>query len=87
MGKAAVDWQEFIREAGREAHVWGDEYPDPGRTSRKRGPDHSSAGAIHAGSVLGPFSLPIQFAIAGHHAGLANKQDLASSPWQNAPDV
>jgi CRISPR-associated endonuclease/helicase Cas3 len=78
LGKAAVDWQEFLREAGIEAHVQGDEYPEPRRTGRKRGPDHSSAGAIHAGRALGSFSLPIQFAIAGHHAGLANKQDLAT---------
>lgn len=78
LGKAAVDWQEFLREAGSEAHVQGDEYPESRRTGRKRGPDHSSAGAIHAGRALGSFSLPIQFAIAGHHAGLVNKQDLAS---------
>jgi len=38
----------------------------------RRGPDHSSAGAVHA--VAG-FNL-LAFLVAGHHSGLPNKTDL-----------
>lgn len=78
LGKAAPDWQEFLREAGREAHVQGEESPGDPPTGRRRGPDHSSAGAVHAQRVFGAAGLPIQFVIAGHHAGLADRPDLAS---------
>lgn len=76
LGKAAPDWQAFLRETGPEAHVLGEEQPRPAVTTRRRGPDHSSAGAIHAGKQFGRGGLPIQFAIAGHHAGLADCGDL-----------
>ncbi len=68
LGKYAPAFQKMIREAnGFEAHVEGD----------AGGPrDHSSAGAIHAAQTLGEAGQPIAFAIAGHHAGLANQSDL-----------
>lgn len=68
LGKYAPAFQTMIREAnGFEAHIEGD----------AGGPrDHSSAGAIHAAHTLGPAGTPVAFAIAGHHAGLANQSDL-----------
>ena len=75
-GKAAADWQAFLTEARVEAHVLGVEQPKPLDGRRRRGPDHSSAGAMHAASRWGSRSIPLQFAIAGHHAGLADWQDL-----------
>jgi CRISPR-associated endonuclease/helicase Cas3 len=68
LGKYAPGFQRMIHEAnGFEAHIEGD----------AGGPrDHSSAGAIHASKTLGAAGTPIAFAIAGHHAGLANRSDL-----------
>lgn len=41
------------------------------------GPDHSTAGAIEAERHFGPeLGRIIAYAVAGHHAGLANFQDL-----------
>ena len=81
LGKYAPDWQEFLLEAGRDAaEINGDD--DEGYTpSRRRGPDHSTAGAIHALRTLGPSSrtgLALAFAIAAHHAGLPDKTNLQS---------
>lgn len=68
LGKYAKNFQKMIREAnGYEAHIEGD----------ASGPrDHSSAGAIHAFQKFGNAGLPISFVIAGHHAGLSNRNDL-----------
>ncbi len=68
LGKYALAFQKMIREAnGFEAHIEGD----------ATGPrDHSSAGAIHAYRALGSAGLPVAFAVAGHHAGLANLHQL-----------
>ncbi|MGA2622198.1 MAG: CRISPR-associated helicase Cas3' [Thermoguttaceae bacterium] len=38
----------------------------------RRGPDHSSAGAVHAAGFLDLLA----FAIGGHHAGLGSREDL-----------
>lgn len=38
----------------------------------RRGPDHSSAGAVHAGDGFGLLA----FLVAGHHSGLPSKTDL-----------
>jgi CRISPR-associated endonuclease/helicase Cas3 len=69
LGKYSITFQNMIREAnGFEARLDG----DPG------GPrDHSTAGAVHAAMALGASGTPIAFAIAGHHAGLSNQQDLS----------
>lgn len=83
LGKAAPDWQVFLAEAGAEAHVLGEEQPRP--IGRRRGPDHSSAGAIHAAHHFGARSLPLQFAIAAHHAGLADWEDLKSRLQDKKP--
>jgi CRISPR-associated endonuclease/helicase Cas3 len=83
LGKAAPDWQAFLADAGAEAHVLGEEQPRP--AGRRRGPDHSSAGAIHARERFGSMSLPIQFAIAGHHAGLADWEDLKTRLLDREP--
>jgi CRISPR-associated endonuclease/helicase Cas3 len=68
LGKYSGTFQKMIREAnGFEAHI----EVEPG------GPrDHSTAGAVHAARELGAHGTPIAFAIAGHHAGLSNRQDL-----------
>ena len=76
LGKFAPDWQQFLRETGPEAHVLGEDGQEAPK-GRVRGPDHSSAGAIHAARLVGTGpAMPLQFAIAGHHAGLADKLDL-----------
>lgn len=76
LGKYAPDWQRFIREAcgadssdAEDAHLEGD-HP------RRRGPDHSAAGALHAIEVLGGPGLILAQLIAAHHAGLYNAIDL-----------
>lgn len=81
LGKYAPDWQEFLSEVGADAPTLGEEAGDTGHTKRKRGPDHSTAGAFHAQAAFGQTgpthfpSLLMQFVIAAHHCGLANRQD------------
>ena len=41
------------------------------------GPDHSTAGAIHVARTL-PGAIPVCFAIAGHHGGIPDREDLVS---------
>jgi CRISPR-associated endonuclease/helicase Cas3 len=74
LGKYAPDWQDFLLEAGEDAPVLGEEQP-ANLPARRHGPDHSTAGAIHALRRFGPherIGIALQFAIAGHHAGLAD---------------
>src|SRR6266511_2829255 len=47
LGKYAPDWQAFLSEAGEDAPVLGEEQP-ANQPTRRHGPDHSTAGAIHA---------------------------------------
>lgn len=76
LGKYAANFQKMIREEnGIDAHIEGD-------TTGPR--DHSTAGAVHAMQTLGNNSLPIAFAIAGHHAGLADKHELDNRLRQKA---
>src|SRR5258706_4371113 len=79
LGKYAPDWQMFLREVGMDAPA-DDAEPEEGSTSRRRGPDHSTARAIHARAKLEKISPRIgqlvEFVIAGHHAGLSDWQDL-----------
>jgi CRISPR-associated endonuclease/helicase Cas3 len=78
LGKYAPDWQDFIRSAvdaaaAVEAHVEEDDE----QPLRRRGPDHSTAGAIHAVTRMGiEVGGPLAFAISGHHAGIPNNEDL-----------
>lgn len=86
IGKYAPDWQDFLRNAAspQEAHV----EERRSKTKRKRGPDHSSAGAVHAQRLRGQLrdaTIPLQLAIAGHHAGLADWQDLQERLSQRVP--
>jgi len=60
----------LVAESGGDAHIESDSRVKTGHVV-----DHSSAGAIHAFSRH-TMALPIAFAIAGHHAGLADKTDL-----------
>jgi CRISPR-associated endonuclease/helicase Cas3 len=78
LGKHAVDWQDFLRAAGENASTLGEDTPEPRRSKRKRGPDHSTAGAIHAQEVIGNrfLSKLLSFVIASHHGGLPNVGDL-----------
>jgi CRISPR-associated endonuclease/helicase Cas3 len=78
LGKYASDWQEFIHVAGEDASSLGEETPDPQPSKRRRGPDHSTAGAIHAREVVANrfLSKVLSFVIASHHGGLPNEGDL-----------
>lgn len=68
LGKYAADFQDMLRAAqGVEAHVETET-----DIASKRKVDHSTAGAFHAALRDGQNGLPIAFAIAGHHAGLAD---------------
>lgn len=74
LGKYAPDWQDFIRKAcgvgeAEDAHLEED-HP------RRKGPDHSAAGALHAMAMLGPLGPVLAQIIAAHHAGLYNAIDL-----------
>ncbi|MGH7296090.1 MAG: CRISPR-associated endonuclease Cas3'', partial [Polyangiaceae bacterium] len=73
LGKYAADFQEMIRGANAvatEAHLEGD--ADDGAPRARARVDHSTAGAFYAASRDAANALPIAFAIAGHHAGLAD---------------
>lgn len=70
LGKYSPKFQYLIRaENGVAAHLEGEAENDPR--------DHSTAGALHAHKALGqgPGS-PLAFVIAGHHAGLADRDKL-----------
>lgn len=76
LGKYAPDWQRFIREAcgadrpnAEDAHL-EDDHP------RRKGPDHSAAGALHALATLGGVGPVLAQIIAAHHSGLYNGIDL-----------
>lgn len=75
LGKNTPEWQAFIRSAGSaatEAHV-------EEQAARRRGPPHSATGGIHLIESMGPkIGPPLAFAIAGHHAGLPDKEALRS---------
>ena len=81
LGKFAPDWQSFLTEAGEDASSLGEETQPTAPTIRRRGPDHSTAGALHACEVIAnPFvSKLLAFVIASHHAGLPNQADLFDS--------
>jgi len=74
MGKAAPDWQAFIRAAGEaatEAHV------EEAEGKRRHGPPHSATGALHAVEKLGQrLGCSLAFAIAGHHGGIPDRERL-----------
>jgi CRISPR-associated endonuclease/helicase Cas3 len=75
IGKAAPDWQEFVRRAMcRERELSGNK--DTGN-----GPPHAPLGAIHARALHGKGweRDALAFAIAGHHGGLADLENLRSS--------
>ncbi len=64
LGKATLGFQDYLRAAS----VGGE---------RHRGPDHSTAGARAARAACpGPLGGLMAAAIAGHHAGLANGDEL-----------
>lgn len=76
LGKYAPDWQRYLRAAvgmdtpdAEDAHLEAD-------NPRRRGPDHSAAGALHAIETLGPTGRILTQLIAAHHAGLYNALDL-----------
>jgi hypothetical protein len=52
LGKFAPDWQSFLIEAGEDASSLGEETPVAALPLRRRGPDHSTAGALHAREVI-----------------------------------
>jgi len=65
IGKCSAAFQAYIARPRDEA------------AGRSRGPDHSTAGARVAHTAYGPtLGRLLAFAIAGHHAGLADAADL-----------
>ena len=60
LGKYAADVQHYLAHAGEAS----------------RGPDHSTAGAIHASDKLGLRGRLLAYAIAGHHAGLPDGEGI-----------
>lgn len=71
IGKASPEFQAYIAAE---------------RAEGVRGPDHSTAGAIEAEKLFGPrLGRMLAFAIAGHHAGLADYPDLQRR--QQKPDL
>lgn len=88
----AFGWREAARVAGR-LHDIGKcsaEFQAYIRGERDRGGDHSSAGALVAGEAYsGVLGRMLAFAIAGHHAGLADgarlEDRLRSAAPINAP--
>lgn len=74
VGKYADDFQAKLRAAATiatDAHVEAESEIAAGRMV-----DHSTAGAFHAARRSKKHALPIAFAIAGHHAGLADWSQL-----------
>lgn len=78
LGKYNPDWQDYLRQAAdspEDAHL------EQGK-AKTRGPEHSSAGALHARQWLLGQGLPeknanvlahvLAYPIMGHHAGLAD---------------
>ncbi len=83
LGKFAPDWQEFLVAAGQARSDSSENAQEGGGESAgRRGPDHSTAGAVHALSRFGEkgpaafAGLVLRFVIAAHHAGLSDRQDL-----------
>ncbi len=79
---APFGWAEAARVAGllhdigKASHEFQDYISKPS-TGGARGPDHSTAGAREASNAYpGGVGRMIAFAIAGHHAGLADSQSL-----------
>jgi CRISPR-associated endonuclease/helicase Cas3 len=85
VGKYADDWQSYLVHAGARAGGEDQDASEVAPVRRRRGPDHSSAGAIHVLKRFKTLSLPLQFAIAGHHAGLADRADLESRLRERQP--
>lgn len=74
VGKYANDFQAKLRAAATiaaDAHVEAEDEIAAGRKV-----DHSTAGAFYAAGRSPTHALPIVFAIAGHHAGLADWSQL-----------
>lgn len=71
LGKYNPEFQHYLKEvAGQnaeDAHLEDIENP-----IRTRGPDHSTAGAVHAVQRMGASGNILAYMIAGHHAGLAD---------------
>src|SRR5579872_564678 len=69
LGKYAMDFQEYLRVNGEASEA---DDPLPGRGCV----DHSTAGAVLAMRTFSKRGLPVAFAIACHHSGLRNLEDL-----------
>ena len=71
LGKAAPDWQAFVRDATVDVD-------DAATDRRVKGPPHAALGAIHATvSAVPPLEKQVlAFAIDGHHGGLADREHL-----------
>lgn len=73
-GKGSEAFQRYIRSAGGECGEEGEDGEASGgaaaAASRRRGPDHSSAGAQFLDRELRGLGILLAYAAAGHHAGL-----------------
>jgi len=78
LGKFAPDWQQFLCAAGQDASVLGEDTPAEHRLQRQRGPDHSTAGAVHASRSHGKtwHARALGLVIASHHGGLPDAADF-----------
>ncbi|HEY5048410.1 MAG TPA: CRISPR-associated helicase Cas3' [Rhizomicrobium sp.] len=88
----AFGWAEAARTAGRLhdigkcSQAFQDYIARPVVSGeRSRGPDHSTAGAREAAKAYcGPLGKMLAFAIAGHHAGLADAANLTGRLTESA---
>ncbi len=70
-------WAGLWHDLGKFTDAFQDYIKDP--SSRPRGPDHSSAGAVHAAfrsAAAGSEAQLLSFLVAGHHSGIPNQSDL-----------
>lgn len=77
LGKFNKEFQNYIlsiKEGTADAHL----EDDSSDTSKKRGPNHSSAGALLAIREFGPIGRILAYLIAGHHAGLPDWERLSN---------
>jgi len=89
LGKSSVQFQNYIRSSAGDCEETDTD--NKGSIKRKRGPDHSSAGAQFIADKIPGLGLLLAYAIAGHHAGLpdgigASEATLAARLRKDIPE-
>lgn len=79
-GKFSKEFQDYLKESAGDA-----EESDASRSSRSRGPDHSTAGAkfLAENFPQKPLGRLLAYAVAGHHAGLPNGTSSGSASLES----